>query len=57
MLYFPMTVLCFDAPIKKPDLQSEAGCAFRFSSICVGLSPRRPQAGFDWFHQIGATEL
>jgi hypothetical protein len=42
---------------KKPGLQSKAGHACRFSSICVGLSPRRPQAGFDLNNQIGAIEL
>jgi hypothetical protein len=42
---------------KKPGLQSKAGHARRFSSICVGLSPRRPQAGFDLNNQIGAIEL
>jgi hypothetical protein len=42
---------------KNPACKAKPGARSALAVFVLGLSPRRPQAGFDLFHQIGATEL
>jgi len=43
--------------MQKPGLQKGPGFMAALAGFVLGLKPRRPQAGFDLFNQIGAGKL